>query len=194
MPFEKLTLGNLAAVKDGLVALMVQKALDRIAADIEQAPDIPDWRKCTLVVRAKPQLDMGHLDDVVVEFEVGAAVPKRVTSARMDVRSDSKGHRSLHYQRDALDNPRQGSLLDGQDSLADLADELRQTGRSHLADQLLDLQRQDNHDDQVEKALAASRARQAEAAAEAAPEATAEATAPQLDRKAFREMIRDQEK
>lgn len=137
MPFEQLTLPTIDKVKGGLVSAMLAKALNRIAVDIETAPDISEWRKVQLLIRAKPILDQGQLDDVSVEFEIGTGIPKRVTSCIMDVRSDAEGVRGLFYQVDAQDNPAQRSLLDqGGDDLGDLVVELRRAGRDALADEL----------------------------------------------------------
>lgn len=108
---EQLTLDNLAQVKGGLVALMIEKALNRMATDIESAPDIPDWREVTLKIRAKPVLDQGELDDVAVEFVVNPKTPARVTSARMQVRSTTNGSRQLFFNIDSPDNPDQMTLL-----------------------------------------------------------------------------------
>ena len=68
MPF--LSLETLHQVKGGLVSAMMFKALNRVNTDIEQAPDIAEWREVTLKIRARPVLDQGELSDVGVEFVV----------------------------------------------------------------------------------------------------------------------------
>ena len=100
MGLKELRLETLHEVKGGLVAAMLQKALNRIATDIENAPDITDWRKVTLEIRAKPILDQGELDGVAVEFVVNPKTPARVTSSQMQVRSTTNGARQLFFPED----------------------------------------------------------------------------------------------
>jgi hypothetical protein len=101
----------MAELKGGLVDRMVKQALNRMAMDLRAAPDIPDWRKTTLTIRAKPTIEDGELGDVVVEFEVTGKVPARVTSARMDVRSTTNGSKQLFFNIDEPDSPAQHTLF-----------------------------------------------------------------------------------
>lgn len=131
---EQLSLANLSQVKGGLIEAMLAKALNRIATDIETAPDIEDWRKVTLEIRAKPVLDRGMLDDVAVEFVVKPTTPARVTSTRMQVRSGEDGVRQLYFQLDAPDNPRQASVLDYGEAVARARDENERIARGESID------------------------------------------------------------
>ena len=106
-----LSLETLADVKGGLVAIMLEKALARMAQDIEVASDIKDWRTVTLEIRAKPVCEQHELSHVVTEFVVKGKVPSRVTSTSMFVRSNTNGARQLMFNIDAPDNPHQKTLL-----------------------------------------------------------------------------------
>ena len=108
---KELTLDTLADLKGGLVDRMFRQAMNRLAMDLRAAPDIPDWRKVTIVVRAKPTMEDGELGDVITEFEVSGKVPARVTSATMQVKSSQNGAKQLFFNVDAPDNPQQHTLL-----------------------------------------------------------------------------------
>ena len=107
----ELTLESLADLKGGLVDRMFRQAMNRLAMDLRAAPDIQDWRKVTIVVRAKPTIEDGELGDVVTEFEVSGKVPARITSATMQVRTSTNGAKQLFFALDAPDNPDQHTLL-----------------------------------------------------------------------------------
>lgn len=106
-----LNLDTLSDVKGGLVAIMLEKALSRMAQDIEAASDIPEWRTVTLEIRAKPVCEQHELDRVATEFVVKGKVPSRVTSTSMFVRHATNGARQLMFNIDAPDNPEQHTLL-----------------------------------------------------------------------------------
>lgn len=108
---RELSLETLAEMKGGLIDRMLCQALNRMAMDLRAAPDIPDWRKVTLTIRAKPTMEDGELSDVITEFEVGGKVPPRITSARMEVKSSMNGAKQLFFNVDAPDNPQQHTLL-----------------------------------------------------------------------------------
>jgi len=108
---RELTLDSLAELKGGLVDRMFRQAMNRLAMDLRAAPDIPDWRKVTITVRAKPTIEDGELGDVITEFEVNGKVPPRVTSARMEVKSSPTGAKQLFFNVDAPDEPAQHTLL-----------------------------------------------------------------------------------
>ena len=112
MPKLTLSLENLSEVKGGLVAAMVDKGLARIAEDIERAPDIAEWRKVTLEIKAKPILDQGELENVAVEFVVKPTTPSRVTSARMEIKHGQRNSKQLVFNVDAIDNPNQSTITD----------------------------------------------------------------------------------
>jgi hypothetical protein len=112
MPKLQLTLENLAELKGGIVERMLANALNRIAMDLRSAPDIPDWRRVTLEIRAKPTIEDGELSDVIVEFSVYPKCPARVTSARMEVASATNGAKQLFFAIDAPDNPAQKTISD----------------------------------------------------------------------------------
>lgn len=119
---KKLDLSTLHLVKDGRVARMVAKQLNRMVADLETAPDIPDWRTATLEIRAKPITEVVNgrheLIDVEVEFKVpGVKVPHRATSLRMRPGSDTNGARQLMFNCDA-DHPDQRTLLPPAEEIA----------------------------------------------------------------------------
>lgn len=106
-----LDMESLKDVKGGLVSLMMAKALQRAAIDIEAAPDITENRVVTLEIRMKPVLERMELSHVVTEFVVKGKVPARVTSAAMLVRPTENGSRQLVFNLDAQDNPAQQTLL-----------------------------------------------------------------------------------
>lgn len=112
MPMLQLSLANLAELKGGLVERMLQSALNRMAIDLRSAPDIAEWRKVILEIRAKPTIEDGELGDVIVEFGVAPKVPTRVTSARMAVKSATNGAKQLFFSVDAPDNPKQTTITD----------------------------------------------------------------------------------
>jgi len=120
-----LSLETITDVKGGMVALMVEKALQRLAMDIEAAPDISEWRKVTLEIRAKPVMENLELSHVITEFAVRGKVPDRVTSASMCVRSNERGLKQLCFNLDAQDNPSQMTMLPtvADDEEEDLDDE-----------------------------------------------------------------------
>jgi hypothetical protein len=107
-----LDLGTLAEFKGGLINRMVAAQLNRVALDLETAPDIPEWRKVSVTMRAKPVIEDGELADVVWECEVSGKLPARVTSARMRVKKAGTGAKQLAFEMDAPDNPDQVSLFD----------------------------------------------------------------------------------
>lgn len=115
MALIALNLESLREVKGGLVELMLEKALTKMAIDIEAAPDIPEWRTVVLEIRAKPICEQMELAAVATEFVVKGKVPARVTSASMLIRSDPNGLRQLVFNLDAQDNVRQHTLLEGSD-------------------------------------------------------------------------------
>jgi len=117
MPLFDVSLENLHKVKGGLVALMLQRALDRVALDIASAPDLPDWRQVTLKIKAKPVLEQLELDHVAVEFEVGMRNPTRVTSSNMLIREKDKQQR-LVFNLDSEEDPHQRSIHDEIDKRA----------------------------------------------------------------------------
>lgn len=112
MPMLQLSLSNLAELKGGLVERMLQSALNRIAMDLRSAPDIQEWRKVTLEIRAKPTVEDGELGDVIVEFAVAPKVPVRITSSRMQVKSSTNGAKQLFFSIDSPDNPTQKTITD----------------------------------------------------------------------------------
>jgi hypothetical protein len=114
MALVQLSLENLKQLKGGLAERMLNAALNRISLDLLNAPDIAEARKVTLEILAKPIIEDGELGDVIVEFAIGQKVPKRVTSARMVVRSATNGAKQLYFAVDSPDNPHQMTLpLDG---------------------------------------------------------------------------------
>jgi hypothetical protein len=112
----ELSLETLAELKGGLVDRMFRQAMNRLAMDLRAAPDIPDWRKVTIVFRAKPTIEDGELADVITEVEVNGKCPPRVTSARMEVKSTSNGAKQLFFNMDAPDNPEQHTLLPSEET------------------------------------------------------------------------------
>ena len=94
---------------------MLVKAFNRIATDIESAPDISEWRKVQLTVKAKPITELGELEEVAIEFEGKPTTPSRVTSTRMLIRSTTNGARQLFFNLDSPDNPQQQTLLPQED-------------------------------------------------------------------------------
>lgn len=114
MPMIKLSLENLAKVRGGLVAIMVEKALLRMAEDLERAPDIAEWRTVTLEIAAKPLMENRELSDVDVEFRVKGKVPTRVASSRMAVRRgpNAGDGRTLMFAEDSDDDPNQLTFSD----------------------------------------------------------------------------------
>lgn len=111
---EVLTLESIAEVRGGLVNVMVAKALQRMAQDLEAAPDIPEWRSVVLEIRAKPHLENMELDHVSVEFVVKGKVPSRACTSVMLVRSQTNGSRQLMFNVDSADNPHQQPLPMGE--------------------------------------------------------------------------------
>lgn len=107
-----LSMDSLKDVKGGLVAVMLEKALTKMAMDIEAAPDIAEWRTVQLEIRAKPICEQMELAAVATEFVVKGKVPARVTSASMLVRAAPSGIRQLVFNLDAQDNVRQQTLLE----------------------------------------------------------------------------------
>lgn len=109
---RKLSFSGLAEAKGGIIERMLAAALTRACDDLVSAPDLPTARKVALVIHAKPVLLEGELDDVILEFEVGGTVPKRVTSMRVRVERDRGGHGQRHFffNVDAPDSPDQMSL------------------------------------------------------------------------------------
>ena len=112
MPMLQLTLENLAELKGGLIERMLSSALNRVAQDLRTAPEIADWRKVVLEIRARPTIEDGELGDVIVEFAVSPKVPARVTSSRMQVKSATNGAKQLFFSVDAPDNPAQKTITD----------------------------------------------------------------------------------
>ena len=108
---QELSLQSLCELKGGIVDRMMRKALNRMAMDLREAPDIGEWRKVALLIRAKPTIEDGELSDVVVEFEVSGKVPARVTSARAEVKTASNGAKQLFFAVDSPDNPHQHTLI-----------------------------------------------------------------------------------
>lgn len=119
---RELTLEGLADLKGGLVNRMFAQAINRIAIDCESAPDIADWRKATITVRAKPVIEDGELGEVILEFDVGHKTPSRVTSCRVEVKKNNRGAKTLFFNVDAPDNPQQHTLLPTKESEVKLAD------------------------------------------------------------------------
>lgn len=107
---EQLTLGNLQHVRGGLVAVMLEKALQRMAQDLEAAPDIQEWRTVSLKIRAKPVMENRELARADVEFDVAGKVPSRSTVAQMHVRRDAKGQHRFLFNPESLENPDQLTL------------------------------------------------------------------------------------
>lgn len=105
--YQRLTLESLKDVKGGMVGAMLRKALERMAADLEAAPDINDWRTVTLEIRSKPVMENLQLASASFEFVVKGKVPARVTSASMHVRAAENGERYFIFNVDAPDNPDQ---------------------------------------------------------------------------------------
>jgi hypothetical protein len=112
MPMMEFDLSALLDFKGGLVDRMVRAQTNRVAIDLETAPDIPDWRKVVITMRFKPVIEEGELSDVTTEIEVSGKIPARMTSARMIVRKNKQGAKQLYFELDAPDNPDQLSLLD----------------------------------------------------------------------------------
>jgi hypothetical protein len=111
LELKQLGLVSLASLKGGLIDRMLQQALNRMAMDLRAAPDIAEWRKVTLTIRAKPTIEDGELGDVITEFEVNGKVPPRITSARMEVKSAANGAKQLFFNLDAPDQPDQQTLF-----------------------------------------------------------------------------------
>jgi hypothetical protein len=114
---ELFSIESLAEFKGGLVARMLRAQTNRVALDLETAPDIGDWRKVVMTLRFKPVMEDGELADVITEVEVAGKMPARVTSARMRVRKDRTGAKQLFFEMDAPDNPDQISLFDAAESV-----------------------------------------------------------------------------
>lgn len=112
MPMMEFDLGSLLEFKGGLVDRMLRAQTNRVAIDLETAPDIPDWRKVVVTMRFKPVIEEGELADVITEIEVSGRVPARVTSARMVVRRGKSGAKQMWFELDAPDNPDQMSIFD----------------------------------------------------------------------------------
>lgn len=112
MPMMEFDLAALLEFKGGLVDRMVKAQTNRVAIDLETAPDIAEWRKVVVTLRFKPVIEEGDLADVITEIEVSGKIPARTTSARMVVKKNRQGAKQLYFELDAPDNPDQLSLLD----------------------------------------------------------------------------------
>ena len=111
LEMRELTLETLGEIKGGIVARMFAQAMNRLAADLRAAPELPDWRKVVITIRAKPTLEDGNLGDVITEFEVSGKVPARVTSARMEVKGATNGAKQLFFNMDSPDVPEQHTMF-----------------------------------------------------------------------------------
>ena len=120
MSLTQLTLENLSQLKGGMIERMLAHALNRISMDLQAAPELRETRRVVLEIMATPICEEGELSDVVVDFAVGSKMPKRITSARMVVRSSTNGSKQLFFALDAPDNPAQMSFLPppGEDDLS----------------------------------------------------------------------------
>jgi len=112
MALMEFDLAALLDFKGGLVDRMVKAQTNRVAVDLETAPDIPDARKVVITMRFKPVIEEGELSDVTTEIEVSGRMPARVTSARMIVRKNRVGAKQMFFELDAPDNPDQLSVFD----------------------------------------------------------------------------------
>lgn len=80
MALEKFTLGSLAKMDDGRLAIVFAHALKRIEDDCRDRPGVVDPRKITLNAILAPQVDQsGNLVSIDVKFEVNETIPKRST-------------------------------------------------------------------------------------------------------------------
>lgn len=105
-----LSLENLKEVRGGLVEAMFNKAMQRMAQDIEAAPELSEFRKVVIEVRAKPVCELGELIRVDTEFAVLGKVPTRVATAVTVLRSNTNGASQLMFNLDAQDEPNQHTL------------------------------------------------------------------------------------
>jgi len=107
----EMSLASLGQLKGGLVERMFEQAQNRIALDLQSAPDIGDKRKLTITLLYRPVVEDGDLADVITEIDVGHRVPHRVTSIRCTVKKNQKGAKQLFFNMDAPDSPEQHTLL-----------------------------------------------------------------------------------
>lgn len=105
-----LSLESLKEVRGGLIEAMFNKAIFKMAQDIEVAPDIAEFREVTLTVRAKPKLEMGEISHVITEFVVKGKVPHRVASTVSLLKTSTNGAAQLMFNLDSPDSPDQQSL------------------------------------------------------------------------------------
>ena len=111
LTLAKLSFAALDELKGGLIQRMGDKALERVAQDLLSAPDIEEWRSVKVELRFKPTMEDGQLGDVAFEFTCDSKLPKRVTSATMQVKTDAQGRKGFFHNVDSPDEPRQMSLL-----------------------------------------------------------------------------------
>lgn len=117
MSLMPLSIESLNQCKGGVPSRMVARQLARIASDIAQAPDQPEWREVTFKIRAKPRTEIINnqveLLGVTVEFVASHKNPSRITSIDCDLRQNFQtGQMEFLFEVDAPDNHNQRSLLD----------------------------------------------------------------------------------
>ena len=115
MAFVRLNLASLAQHREGVVAMMFDKAISRIVADCQQASDIPDKREVTLKVIAKPVTERGELVSIAFDFRVGAKTPEVGTGLVAEYARKAGQTAGAYFNIDSPDDPRQLTFLNDDD-------------------------------------------------------------------------------
>ena len=116
---EKLTLETFAKVRDGMFALMVEKALEHALRDVEAAPELDADRVIPIELKLRPETDAGGLSDVSIAFVVKSPrLPARQVTLRSTPATDwetGSGRRALFFERDSPEDPHQPTLFGDQE-------------------------------------------------------------------------------
>jgi hypothetical protein len=112
----KLDLENLKVLDDGRIEAAFAEELQHIVLDMMNRPGDDRQRSVTLKVKFKPIVDdVGELESVDVQMDVGSKMPSRKTRVYdMKARRSQKGP-MLVFNEDSLDNVDQTTIFDKDD-------------------------------------------------------------------------------
>ncbi len=102
-----LNLSSLATIDEGRLAAAFDMELAKVVEDMNERPGDKTPRIIKLTLRMAPVAPGGTIEDVRVEFDIAATVPKKRTKTySMEVH----GTQRVVFSEFSPDNPRQGTL------------------------------------------------------------------------------------
>lgn len=112
MGLRQFTLKNMHLVEGGLVGVVFDEHMARIAKDIEDRPGDKTARKLTVTISVEPRIRGKDCDEGAVQVAMKSSIPDHKTQT---ISVGLRKNGILTFNPDSEDNVNQGTLLDDEE-------------------------------------------------------------------------------